>query len=487
MNRLTRRDFIRNLTAAAASVGSVSAPHAGASSKKLGANDDIRIAIVGLRKKGIEHIDLFGKAPGVRIVALCDVDTEFLDLEVKKSRDRNEKVTTYTDYRKLLDDKEIDAVVIAAPDHWHALMMVWACQAGKDVYVEKPASHNIWEGRKMIEAADKYKRIVQVGSQDRSDVGLRAAVEYIKQGNLGSIKLARAISYNLRESIGKVNGPQAIPASVDYNLFQGAAPLVPLMRKNLHYDWHWFWDTGTGEVGNLGAHNIDESRWAIGQQKIAPGAISIGGRIGMDDDGQTANTQITFFDYKPAPIIDEVRGLRRRKGLRASDHHRGTSFGMVVQCEGGYFRGGRGGGWAYDNNNKKIKQFPGDGGGGHQGNFIKAMRSRKVSDLRANMLEGHITASLCHMANISYRLGRNEPVEKIKEIIAGNNILKESFESCLVHLKANKVDLASEPLTIGPYLTFDRTSEKFVGEFSDMANMYIRRNYREPFVVPEHV
>ncbi len=487
MSRLTRRDFIRNLTAAAAGVGFGSTSSIKASSKILGANDDIRIAIVGLRKKGKEHLDIFPKVPGVRIVALCDVDTEFLDFEARKFKDRNEKVTTYRDYRKLLDDKEIDAVIIVAPDHWHALMMVWACQAGKDVYVEKPASHNIWEGRKMIEAAGKYKRIVQVGSQDRSDVGLQAAVEYIKQGNLGSIKLVRAISYNLRESIGKVNGPQAIPASVDYNLFQGPAPLVPLMRKNLHYDWHWFWDTGTGEVGNLGAHNIDESRWAIGQQKIAPGAISIAGRLGIDDDGQTANTQITFFDYKPVPMIYEVRGLRRRKGLRASDHHRGTSFGMVVQCEDGYFRGGRGGGWAYDNNHKKIKQFPGDGGGGHQSNFIKAMRSRKVSDLRANMLEGHISASLCHMANISYRLGRNEPVEKIKEIIAGNNILKESFESCLVHLKANKVDLGREPLTIGPYLTFDRTNEKFVGEFSDMANMYIRRNYREPFVVPEQV
>lgn len=176
MSGLARRDFIRSLTAAAAGGGFGLTLRARAFSKIMGANSDIRLAIVGLRKKGKEHIDLFGKIRGVRIVALCDVDTEFLDFEAKKSRDRNEKVTTYTDYRKLLDDKEIDAVVIAVPDHWHALMMVWACQAGKDVYVEKPASHNIWEGRKMVEAADKYKRIVQVGSQDRSDVGLQAAL-----------------------------------------------------------------------------------------------------------------------------------------------------------------------------------------------------------------------------------------------------------------------------------------------------------------------
>jgi len=484
MSKLTRREFIRNLTAAAcAGFGSVA--YAGASSKILGSNDDIRIAIVGLRKKGKEHIEIFGEVPGVRIVALCDVDTEFLEFEARQSKNRNEKVTTYVDYRKLLEAKDIDAVILAVPDHWHALMTIWACQAGKDVYIEKPLSHNIWEGYRMVEAARKYKRIVQTGSQDRSDVGLMAAVDYIKQGNLGSIKLARAISYNLRESIGKVNGPQPIPATVDYNLFQGPAPLEPLMRKNLHYDWHWFWDTGTGEVGNLGAHNIDESRWAIGQQNIAPGAISIGGRLGMNDNGQTANTQITFFDYKPVPIIYEVRNLRRRKGLRARDHYRGTNFGMVISCEDGYFRGGRGGGWIYDNNHKRIKQFPGEGGRGHQANFIKAMRSRKVSDLRADVLEGHISATLCNMANISYRLGRKESVEKIREQIAENSILAESFESCLKHLKANEVDLRKEPLTIGPYLTFDQTSEKFVGPAGDLANMYLRRNYREPFIVQD--
>ena len=312
-------------------------------------------------------------------------------------------------------------------------------------------------------------------------------VEYIKQGNLGKIKLVRAISYNLRQSIGKVNGPQPIPATVDYNLFQGPATLAPLRRRNLHYDWHWFWDTGTGEVGNLGGHNLDESRWVIGQQRIAPGAISIGGRIGMDDNGQTANTQITFFDYKPVPIIYEVRGLAMSKRLRAADHYIGTRFGMIIHCEGGYFAGGRGGGWVYDNNRKKIKQFPGDGGGGHQANFIRAVRSRKVGDLAADILEGHISAALCHMANISYRLARREPGEKISEAIADNSILAESFERMLAHLKANRIDLQKEPVAIGPRLQFDQKSEKFVGEFSDRANLFLRRNYREPFIVPEEV
>jgi predicted dehydrogenase len=484
MSRLTRRGFVKGLAASAA-LGSVM--HAGASSRVLGANDDIRIAIVGLRKKGKEHIALFGKEPGVRIVALCDVDTEFLDFEAKKAKDRNEEAATYVDFRKLLEARDIDAVVLAVPDHWHALMTVWACQAGKDVYIEKPLTHNIWEGRRMVEAARKYNRIVQTGSQDRSDVGLRAAVAYVKEGHLGPIKLVHAISYGLRESIGKVNGPQPIPATLDYDLFQGPASLVPLRRQNLHYDWHWFWDTGTGEVGNLGAHNVDESRWMIGQKKVADSAITIGGRLALGDDGETANTQITFFDYKPVPIMYEVRGLRRQKGLLARAHYRGTSFGMAVDCEGGSFVGGRGGGWAYDKAGKKIKQFPGDGGPGHQSNFIKAMRSRKVSDLRADVLEGHISATLCHMANISYRIGRKESVETITKAVAYNDVLADAFQRCVEHLKANEVDLRKEPLTLGPLLEFDREKERFTGQASDWANMLVRRDYRAPFVVPEHV
>jgi predicted dehydrogenase len=480
MSRVTCRDSVKRLTVAAG-VGF------GSAQRIRGANNDIRLAIVGLRKKGKEHLYIFPKIPGVRIVALCDADTQFLDVEERKFKDRGEKVARYVDYRKLLDDKGIDAVVIVTPDHWHALMTVWACQAGKDVYVEKPLSHNIWEGRKMVEAARKYGRIVQTGSQDRSDVGEIAAVEYIREGNLGPIKLARAISYGLRESIGRVNGPQPIPGSLDYDLFRGPASLVPLMRKELHYDWHWFWDTGTGEVGNLGAHNVDESRWITGQKEVAPRAVTIAGRVGMHDDGETPNTQLTFFDYDPVPIIYEVRGLRRRRGLRAREHYRGTSFGMVIDCEGGYFAGGRGGGWVYDNDGKRIKQFPGDGGIGHQANFIEALRSRKVSDLRADVLEGHVTATLCHMANISYRLGRKQPPKEIAAAVAGNDVLAEAFERCLKHLGANKVDLEREPLTIGPALEFDKKSEQFVGEFSDMANMYLRRNYREPFVVPDKV
>jgi len=493
MKDWTRRNFMKSSLAA---VGSVAlAPRVW--SQVRGANDDIRVGIIGVRKKGKEHIQDFRRLSGVRVVAICDADTQWLDAEVAKFKERNITVDTYTDYRKLLENKNIDAVVLCVPDHWHALMTIWACQAGKDVYCEKPASHNIWEGRKMVEAARKYKRIVQVGSQDRSDVGLIPLAEHIKQGSLGKVQRIHAITYNARLGIGKVNGPQPIPATCDYNLFQGPAPLTPLMRENLHYDWHWCWPTGTGEMGNLGGHVLDDCRWTTGVMKMAPRIMSIGGRLGYDDDGQTPNTIISLFDYDAFPIIYEIRALPRAKSekvdvyqgitSRGMDRYRGINFGMIIQCEHGYFSGGRGGGWTYDNNGKKIKQFAGNGGWGHMMNFLNTMRSRKVSDLKADVREGHITASMIHSADISYRLAQREPVEQVKKKVQGNDLMAESFDRLLQHLQANEIDLAKNPVAVGPMLTFDTESEKFTGEGSYYANMFLSRNYRPPFMVPEAV
>ena len=484
--QITRRGFV-NGGLALVGAGNFVSPFSAWGGGVRRANEDIRLAIVGLRKKGKEHIKGFRAIPGVRIVALCDCDTQFLNLEAQQFKERNESIQTYVDYRKVLEDKDVDAVVIVTPDHWHALMTVWACQAGKDVYVEKPAAHSIWEGRKMVEAARKYERIVQVGSQNRSDVGLREAIPYIREGNLGKILMVRGFHFGRRASIGKVSGPQPIPVTCDYNLFQGPAPLVPLMRERLHYDWHWFWDTGTGEMGNIGAHQLDHARWAMGQQTVAPCAISFGGRFGYDDDGQTPNTQVVFLDYKPVPLIYEIRALTRRAGDPAMDTYRGLRSSLRVECEGGFFAGGRGGGWAYDNDGKRIRQFKGDGGRDHQANFIKAMRSRKVSDLRADILRGHISATLCHMANISYRLGHTMPPQDIKKIVSGNKVLGESVDRIVRHLRANKIDLEANPVRIGPVLNFDLEKERFTGEQSQWANMYLKPIYRPPFVVPEIV
>jgi predicted dehydrogenase len=471
-----------------AGLGALKTPLAAAGPGRVrGANEDIRLAIVGLRKKGKEHIDGFWQVPGVRIVALCDADTQFIDEEVARFQARREKVTTYVDYRTLLDDKDIDAVVLATPDHWHALMTVWACQAGKDVYVEKPASVSIWEGRQMVAAARKYRRIVQVGSQNRSDVGLREAIPYLQAGHLGAIKLAHGAHYGRRASIGKVTGPQPIPPTCDYNLFQGPAPLKPLRRQELHYDWHWFWDTGTGEMGNIGAHQLDHLRWALGQQDAAPTAICLGGRFGYDDDGQTPNTQIVYFDYKPVPLMYEIRALTRRKGDPVLDTYKGMRASLRIECEGGFFAGGRGGGWVFDNQGQRVRQFKGDGGGGHQANFIQAVRSRKIGDLHADIQAGHTSVTLCHMANISYRIGHRQSPRDIRAAVADNPILAESVERLFSHLEANEVDLDKQRVTLGPTLTFDRGRECFVGASADYANMFLKRDYRPPFVVPEDV
>jgi predicted dehydrogenase len=478
---LSRRDFIRGSVAAGIAA---LAPF----SRVLGANDDIRVAVVGFRGKGAQHIEVFRKLPGVRVVALCDVDKEVLDGEVKKFADRNEKVAAYTDVRKVLDDKGIDVVVTASPNHWHALITIWACQAGKDVYVEKPASHDIWEGRKMVEATRKYNRIVQNGTQNRSDIGLREAVAYIRQGHLGKILWTHGLWYKLRPSIGKVDASQPVPPSIDYDLWTGPAPLVPLMRKDLHYDWHWFWSTGNGDMGNLGGHQVDDCRWLLGQSGLPVRVMSLGGRFVYVDNAETPNTQLAIFDYKPAPMIIEIRGLPCEQGSRTMNSYKGIRSGNIVQCEQGYFVGGRGGGWAYDKDGKRIKQFKGDGGAGHQANFIRAVRSRKPEDLHADISEGHISAALCHMANISYRLGKESPAEDIREMIKDNKQGCETFERIEAHLAANGVDLKQSQITLGPWVEMDAQTERFTsGPIADKANQFLSRDYRKPFVVPEQV
>jgi predicted dehydrogenase len=474
--RVNRRDFVKASVAAGLSMA---VPYA----RVRGANGDIRVAVVGIHSQGHNHVGWFRKIPGVRVVAVCDPDRSCLAREEKEAAQRNEKLATYVDYRKLLDDKTVDAVTTATPNHWHALVTVWACQAGKDVYVEKPICHNIWEGRRMVEAARKYRRIVQAGTQRRSDTGLREAIDYVNQGNLGKVLLIRGFVIGARGSIGKVEGPQPVPESIDYSLWCGPAPMGPLMRKNLHYDWHWVWPTGDGEFGNNGIHYIDICRWITGQNKLAPRVISLGGRFGYVDDGQTPNTQIVYLDYQPVPILFEVRNLPRAKGDATMDHYRGIRYGVIVDCENGYLAGG----WAYDKSGQRIKQFRLTEGEGHHENFIQAVRSRKVSDLNADVLEGYLSSALCHMGNISYRVGKQAARDDIVASVKGNADLTESFERMQDHLLVNGVDVQQTPRILGPWLTMDPQAERFTGDFADEANKLVRGTYREPFIVPETV
>jgi predicted dehydrogenase len=441
----------------------------------MGANSDIRIAIAGLRIKGAQHIDIFGEIPGVRIVALCDPDDAILNREVERIEKNNGKVDKFRDIRNLLERKDIDALVIATPNHWHALMAVWACQAGKDVYVEKPVSHNIWEGRKIIEAGRRYDRIVQAGTQHRSDEGLREAMEYVWQGNLGKIRLVRGFCYRRRQGIGRVGGPRPIPASIDYDLY---------------YDWHWFWDTGNGEIGNQGPHEVDMCRWALREKGLPKRVFSMGGRYIWDDDGETPNTQISLYEYE-TPIVFEVRNLPRSKDTTAMDAFRGIRTGIVLECENGYFAGGEGGGWAYDAQGRKIKQFVGSGVKPHAANFIQAVRSRKRDELRADIEVGHVSSALVHLANISYRLGQSAPQAELQKALAADAAVSEQFQAIQEHLRANGVDPVVAPAVQGARLDVLPGEERFASrEKYDMgfwANRMLGREYRPPFVVPEKV
>jgi hypothetical protein len=496
---MARRDFIQGSAIAATSLAA-SQFHAQAApfAKVRGANDDIRLAVVGVGStvkiggKGKQDIRDFRKVPGVRVVALCDVDHANLDPEVEQFKKRNEKVDAYTDVRKLLEDKNIDAVSVTTPNHWHALVAIWACQAGKDVFVQKPACHNIFEGRKMVEAARKYDRIVMVTSGSRGRSGITEAVEYVRQGNLGKIVYVHGVNYKPRTSIGKVSAPTPIPKTLDYDLWSGPAPVAPVMREYLHYDWHWEWLYGNGDLGNMGIHYIDGCRMAVGHDKLPPRAISIGGRFGYVDDGETPNTQIAFLDYAPAPIIFEVRGLPKDKSFlggnwernakQTMDFYTGIQIGLVIHCEGGYAANNK----AFDKDGKTIKEFA-PTNEDLNANFIKAVRSRKASDLQGDVLQGHLSAALIHMANISYRLGKTKSPGEIKERIQGHKELVAAHERLAEHLSANGIALDKTPAVLGPWLTMDSETERFVGELSDEANKLVSREYRKPFVVPENV
>jgi predicted dehydrogenase len=481
MPRITRRSFLK--TTAVASAAALLRPRSWA--QVTGANSDIRLGLVGFNNRGKDIIRLdMPTVTDARITALCDVDSAVLDGMAKTFRDQGKEVQTFSDYRDLLAKGDIDAVILVTPNHQHALQAVWACQAGKDVYLEKPVCHNIWEGRRIIEAADKYKRIIQVGSQCRSSDSLREAVAWVQAGNLGKIISARGLCYKRRASIGLTDGPQPVPATVNYDLWCGPAPLAPMRRTKLHYDWHWQWAYGCGDLGNQGVHQMDVARWFLGEPALAPRVLTVGGRLGYIDDGQTPNTAIIVQDYEKAPLIFEVRGLPTQTGSNAMDKYDGASIGVIVQCENGqvvvpdYVSA-----HAYDKNGQVVKDFT--GASSHMGNFIAAVRSRKVSDLHAPISEGFISSSLCHTGNISLRVGQTQPPDAIREQIKGNAAMTEAFGRVTEHLAANGLDLVKTPLTLGAALAMDPKTERFTN--SDAANALLTREYRKPFVVPEKV
>jgi predicted dehydrogenase len=484
----TRRDFLKTSALTAAALATPSFLSAASASRVIGANDEIRVAVVGFNGRGGDHIggvrSLRKKGEKVRIVALCDVDSEVLAKGVASFEKEGNPVTGYRDLRKLLENQEIDAISIASPNHWHALGAIWAVQAGKDVYLEKPVSHNVFEGRKIVEAARKYGRIVQTGTQSRSSFAIKEAVAWVRAGNLGKIKVARGLCYKPRNSIGKVTAPTAIPAHIDYDLWCGPAPKVPLMRTRLHYDWHWVWDTGCGDLGNQGIHQMDIARWFLGETALSPRVFSVGGRLGYVDDGETPNTQFVYHDYAAAPLIFEVRGLPEKKGAPQMDKYRGGSVAVIIECENGHVLvPNYSSAIAVDLAGNELKQW--SGAKDHYENFYGAVRTRKVTDLTADILEGHLSSALCHTGNVSLRLGQKLAPEAIKDRLKSDPAANATFERMAAHLEANAVDLTATPLTFGEYLEMNPKKEKFTNHRK--ANDLLTREYRKPFVVPNKV
>jgi predicted dehydrogenase len=498
--RTSRRQFLKASAALTASVGAARFT-ALSYANILGANSDIRIGVIGFNGRGNAHIDAWRKMAGVRLVALCDADESVLNkgyARVMAAAPTSQpdaatgvatkaRVEKYSDARKLLDNKDIDAVSTATPNHWHSLITVWGCQAGKDVYVEKPVSHDVWDGRKSVEAARKYNRIVQAGTQNRTNPAARDAVEFVHKGNLGKVLIGRALVYNRRGSIGKITEPPKVPQSVNLDLWCGPSPLEAPHRKNFHYDWHWFWQTGNGEIGNNCIHEIDIVRWFMQKQELSPSVISVGGRLGYEDDAETPNTQFAVHNYGDSLMVMEIRGLPTKPGSPKVDTYKGQSIGWVIECEKGYVAGSS----AYDKNDKLIQSFEPDAKAkkafhqDHFVNFIDAVRSRKVSDLHADIEQGHLSSGLCHTPNISYRLGQKADPDAINEAMKADPAALDAFERLKEHLATNEVDMTKDKLALGMPLKMDPKTERFIG--NEKANEMLKRVYRAPFVIPENV
>jgi predicted dehydrogenase len=382
----------RRLFLGAASAGLVVL---GGRAGRAAASERVRVAVIGLRNRGTDLVRLFAASSSAQVAAVCDVDDAMFARPVKAvQKITNTAPPIEKDFRRLLDDKTIDAVAIATPDHWHAMLTVLACQAGKDVYVEKPASHNVVEGRRMVEAARKYNRIVQLGTQRRSTPHVREAIEHVRSGALGKVAMARAWNHQKRADIGR-DRPAPVPAGIDYAMWQGPAPDRPYQANHLHYNWHWFWNWGTGELGNNGIHGVDVARWGLGvDASIA--VSSGGGKYVFDDDQETPDTQTATWEFPGACITYEHR-------IWSNHGTEGDLFGIAFYGDKGTLIIGENG-WRVENGDGVRGKASPDGQALHVQNFLDCIRSRQKPN--ADVETGHLSTRLCHLGNIAFRTGK---------------------------------------------------------------------------------
>ena len=483
MANLSRRTFLQTSAAAAATCAFPAVTISGtkSSGRVLGANDRIRHAVVGIHGRGVSHLKSFADMKkDVEVVYLVDPDSSLFASRGKMVEQAGGKAPSCVqDVRKVLEAKDLDSISIATPNHWHSLIAIWACQAGKDVYVEKPLSHNVFEGRKLVEAAARYRRVVQHGTQQRSSAGRAREIAAVQSGKYGKLLVSKGYCCKPRWSIG-VRKPEKAPEALDFNLWLGPAAEQPFHRNLVHYNWHWFWETGSGDTGNQGVHEMDVARWAI-KGATLPGRVwSLGGRFGYKDQGQTPNTQLTVMEFGDALLLFETRGLvGKHKGFPfkvANEFY--TSEGVV---RGGKFYPAKGGKAEAVQGGTPDHITP----GGAFGSFVRAVRSRRPEDNNASAEVGHYSSALCHLCNISYRLGTDVPFNKQTKSLGDNKQVVESFETIKANLRAVGVDLMETTYRLGRTLRLDAAKEQFVGDAQ--ANALLTRNYRKPFVVPDKV
>ena len=484
MSRQTRRTFLKRAAASAGVCTTFTIAGTKASGKVLGANDTIRVGVAGINGRGRDHIKGFASMKSVQVTYLIDPDSELFESRGESVKKRGGNTPTCVqDIHKALEDKNLDVVSIASCNHWHALLAIWSCQAGKDVYVEKPCSHNIFEGRKLVEASRKYDCIVQHGTQYRSDHDeLHKQMAAVKSGKYGKLLISYGYASKPRGSIG-FKEPEAPPAGLDFNTWLGPAPKQPYHGNIVHYNWHWFWDFGNGEIGNQGVHQMDIARWAVTAatgRTLPKSVISLGGRFGYKDQGQTPNTQLTIFDFGEAKLFFEDYGLARGKNMREAN---------VFMMEEGVIGGGRSDERFYPNGGGQAESLPDADTcypGGPFGNFINCVRSRKREELNAEILEGHYSAALCHLGNTSYRLGKEVPFNQEPDALAGDKDAVEAFENMKDHLvRRAGIKLEESRYRLGRTLNFDPSTEKFIDD--PEADQLLTRPYRRPFVVPQQV
>ncbi len=504
MTKRTRRQFLQDSMFAAAAAAVSTAPMISSITKaqSKSANEKLLCAVIGCRGRGGGHISAFSSRNDCEIAYIVDVDEKVgrgCCNTIEKRTGRRPRWVK--DMREAFDDRAVDFISTATPNHWHALCGVWAMQAGKDAYLEKPISHDIPEGAALVATAKKYRRICQVGTQCRSNPAVQNAIKFIAQGGIGEVNFARGLCYKRRKSIGAL-GNYPIPEEVDFNLWSGPAPYTTprLTRPRFHYDWHWQRLYGNGDSGNQGPHQTDIARWGLGINRHPNSVIAYGGRLGYQaerndpdyvDAGDTANTEVAIYDYGDKCMVFETRGLSvdNSADIEIStmfDSTKGNKIGVIFYGSEGYLvQKSYTHCVAFNLQGRIIQEFK--GGGDHYENFLQAVRSRNADDLNSDAFQGHLSAALAHLANISYYLGEDNKVsigeakavlEKVKS--RDNNI--ETLNRTVRHLEDNGVDLDKYPISMGPLLKFDPRREVFTN--SAAANEMLHREYRRPFVCP---